>query len=68
MIMFGLLLKICDCVCSADDLLRIVMEYCSGGDLLQRIRQQKTTQFCVDNVGLNLNVVYFDNHVRVFLF
>ncbi|KAE8295116.1 Serine/threonine-protein kinase Nek3 [Larimichthys crocea] len=34
----------------ADDLLCIVMEYCSGGDLLQRIRQQKTTQFCVDDV------------------
>ncbi|XP_035535321.1 serine/threonine-protein kinase Nek3 [Morone saxatilis] len=34
----------------ADDLLCIVMEYCSGGDLLQRIRQQKTTQFCVDEI------------------
>ncbi|XP_068581035.1 serine/threonine-protein kinase Nek3 [Cebidichthys violaceus] len=34
----------------ADDLLCIVMEYCSGGDLLQRIRQQKTTQFCVDDI------------------
>ncbi|XP_069017582.1 serine/threonine-protein kinase Nek3 isoform X1 [Embiotoca jacksoni] len=34
----------------ADDLLCIVMEYCSGGDLLQRIQQQKTTQFCVDNI------------------
>uniref|UniRef100_A0A3P8SXI7 non-specific serine/threonine protein kinase n=1 Tax=Amphiprion percula TaxID=161767 RepID=A0A3P8SXI7_AMPPE len=34
----------------ADDLLCIVMEYCSGGDLLQRIRQQKTTQFGVDNI------------------
>ncbi|XP_008288587.1 serine/threonine-protein kinase Nek3 [Stegastes partitus] len=34
----------------ADDLLCIVMEYCSGGDLLQRIRQQKTTQFSVDNI------------------
>ncbi|XP_071353129.1 serine/threonine-protein kinase Nek3 [Trachinotus anak] len=34
----------------ADGLLCIVMEYCSGGDLLQRIRQQKTTQFCVDDV------------------
>ncbi|XP_028276375.1 serine/threonine-protein kinase Nek3 isoform X2 [Parambassis ranga] len=26
------------------------MEYCSGGDLLQRIRGQKSTQFCVDNI------------------
>ncbi|XP_042343093.1 serine/threonine-protein kinase Nek3 [Plectropomus leopardus] len=34
----------------ADDLLCIVMEYCSGGDLLQRIRLQKTTQFCVDDI------------------
>ncbi|XP_047451164.1 serine/threonine-protein kinase Nek3 [Mugil cephalus] len=34
----------------ADDLLCIVMEYCSGGDLLQRIRQQKSTQFCVENI------------------
>ncbi|KAG7217668.1 hypothetical protein INR49_021357, partial [Caranx melampygus] len=34
----------------ADALLCIVMEYCSGGDLLQRIRQQKTTQFCVDDI------------------
>ncbi|KAI3354067.1 hypothetical protein L3Q82_018625, partial [Scortum barcoo] len=34
----------------ADDLLCIVMEYCSGGDLLQRIRQQKTTQFSVDDI------------------
>ncbi|KAG8001892.1 Serine/threonine-protein kinase Nek3 [Nibea albiflora] len=34
----------------ADDLLCIVMEYCSGGDLLQRIRQQKTAQFCVDDI------------------
>ncbi|XP_031719584.1 serine/threonine-protein kinase Nek3 isoform X1 [Anarrhichthys ocellatus] len=34
----------------ADDLLCIVMEYCSGGDLLQRIRQQKTMQFCVDDI------------------
>ncbi|XP_029373152.1 serine/threonine-protein kinase Nek3 [Echeneis naucrates] len=34
----------------ADDLLCIVMEYCSGGDLLQRIRQQKTTAFCVDEI------------------
>ncbi|XP_041664838.1 serine/threonine-protein kinase Nek3 [Cheilinus undulatus] len=34
----------------ADDLLWIVMEYCSGGDLLQRIQKQKTTQFCVDDI------------------
>ncbi|XP_044058568.1 serine/threonine-protein kinase Nek3 isoform X2 [Siniperca chuatsi] len=34
----------------ADDLLCIIMEYCSGGDLLQRIRQQKTKQFCVDDI------------------
>lgn len=34
----------------ANDLLCIVMEYCSGGDLLQRIRQQKTTQFSVDDI------------------
>ncbi|XP_041796630.1 serine/threonine-protein kinase Nek3 isoform X2 [Chelmon rostratus] len=26
------------------------MEYCGGGDLLQRIRQQKTAQFCVDDI------------------
>lgn len=52
-LVFGLQNRQCDCVCSADDLLCIVMEYCSGGDLLQRIHQQKTTQFCVDDVGLN---------------
>nr|XP_040038738.1 serine/threonine-protein kinase Nek3 isoform X1 [Gasterosteus aculeatus aculeatus] len=34
----------------ADDLLCIVMEYCSAGDLLQRIRQQKTTQFRVEDI------------------
>ncbi|XP_018520937.1 serine/threonine-protein kinase Nek3 isoform X3 [Lates calcarifer] len=34
----------------ADDLLCIVMEYCSGGDLLQRIQQQKNTQFCIDDI------------------
>ncbi|KAM9317639.1 LOW QUALITY PROTEIN: serine/threonine-protein kinase Nek3 [Pholidichthys leucotaenia] len=34
----------------ADDLLCIVMEYCSGGDLLRRIQQQKNAHFCVDNV------------------
>ncbi|XP_062417230.1 serine/threonine-protein kinase Nek3 isoform X2 [Pungitius pungitius] len=34
----------------ADDLLCIVMEYCSAGDLLQRIRQQKTTQFHVEDI------------------
>ncbi|XP_054650694.1 serine/threonine-protein kinase Nek3 isoform X2 [Dunckerocampus dactyliophorus] len=34
----------------ADHLLCIVMEYCSGGDMLQRIQQQKTSHFCVDNI------------------
>ncbi|TNN47632.1 Serine/threonine-protein kinase Nek3 [Liparis tanakae] len=34
----------------ADDSLCIVMEYCSGGDLLQRIQQQKAEQFCVDDI------------------
>nr|XP_019943683.1 PREDICTED: serine/threonine-protein kinase Nek3 [Paralichthys olivaceus] len=34
----------------ADDLLSIVMEFCSGGDLLQRIRLQKTMQFCLDDI------------------
>nr|XP_057935086.1 serine/threonine-protein kinase Nek3 [Doryrhamphus excisus] len=34
----------------ADDLLCIVMEYCSGGDMLQRIQQQKTKHFCVDDI------------------
>ncbi|XP_034405060.1 serine/threonine-protein kinase Nek3 isoform X2 [Cyclopterus lumpus] len=34
----------------ADDFLCIVMEYCSGGDLLQRIQQQKAVQFCVDDI------------------
>ncbi|XP_065816746.1 serine/threonine-protein kinase Nek3 [Labrus bergylta] len=34
----------------ADDLLWIVMEYCSGGDLLQKIQRQKATQFCVDDI------------------
>ncbi|XP_070762318.1 serine/threonine-protein kinase Nek3 [Enoplosus armatus] len=34
----------------ADDLLCIVMEYCNGGDLLQRIRQQKTKHFCIDDI------------------
>ncbi|XP_029028214.1 serine/threonine-protein kinase Nek3 isoform X2 [Betta splendens] len=34
----------------ADDLLCIVMEYCNGGDLLQKIQQQKTAQFCVDDI------------------
>ncbi|XP_061576416.1 serine/threonine-protein kinase Nek3 [Cololabis saira] len=33
-----------------DGLLCIVMEYCGGGDLLQRIRQQKSTQFSVDHI------------------
>ncbi|KAK2912928.1 serine/threonine-protein kinase Nek3 [Channa argus] len=34
----------------ADDLLCIVMEYCSGGDLLGKIRQQKAAQFCLDDI------------------
>ncbi|KAM8902493.1 serine/threonine-protein kinase Nek3 isoform 3-T3 [Spinachia spinachia] len=34
----------------ADDLLCIVMEYCSAGDLLQRIRQQKNMQICVEDI------------------
>ncbi|XP_056139891.1 serine/threonine-protein kinase Nek3 [Lampris incognitus] len=34
----------------ADSLLCIVMEYCSGGDLLQRIQQQKTSLFSVDDI------------------
>ncbi|XP_038150278.1 serine/threonine-protein kinase Nek3 isoform X2 [Cyprinodon tularosa] len=34
----------------ADSLLCIVMEYCGGGDLLQRILQQKSSQFTVDNI------------------
>ncbi|XP_078140400.1 serine/threonine-protein kinase Nek3 [Centroberyx gerrardi] len=34
----------------ADGHLCIVMEYCSGGDLLQRIRQQKTILFSVDDI------------------
>ncbi|KAK1900506.1 Serine/threonine-protein kinase Nek3, partial [Dissostichus eleginoides] len=34
----------------ADGLLCIVMEFCSGGDLLQRMQQQKTTQFSVDHI------------------
>ncbi|KAF3847451.1 hypothetical protein F7725_020479, partial [Dissostichus mawsoni] len=40
----------CDCVFPADGLLCIVMEFCSGGDLLQRMQQQKTTQFSVDHI------------------
>ncbi|KAM4627422.1 serine/threonine-protein kinase Nek3 isoform 2-T2 [Polymixia lowei] len=34
----------------ADGHLCIVMEYCSGGDLLQRIQRQKTTLFSVDDI------------------
>ncbi|KAM3838152.1 serine/threonine-protein kinase Nek3-like [Diretmus argenteus] len=34
----------------ADGRLSIVMEYCGGGDLLQRIRQQETTLFSVDDI------------------
>ncbi|XP_024861730.1 serine/threonine-protein kinase Nek3 isoform X3 [Kryptolebias marmoratus] len=34
----------------ADGLLCIVMEHCSGGDLLRRIQLQKNTQFCVENI------------------
>ncbi|XP_077421866.1 serine/threonine-protein kinase Nek3 isoform X2 [Vanacampus margaritifer] len=33
-----------------DDLLCIVMEYCRGGDMLHRIRQQKSKQFCIDDI------------------
>lgn len=48
--LFGFQNTKCDCVCLADELLWIVMEYCRGGDLLQRIKQQKSNQFSVDNV------------------
>ncbi|KAM4590641.1 serine/threonine-protein kinase Nek3 [Fundulus diaphanus] len=34
----------------ADGLLCIVMEYCSGGDLLRRIQLQKSSHFTVDNI------------------
>ncbi|XP_037534229.1 serine/threonine-protein kinase Nek3 [Nematolebias whitei] len=34
----------------ADGLLCIVMEFCSGGDLLQRIQRQKNTHFSVENI------------------
>nr|XP_054598605.1 serine/threonine-protein kinase Nek3 isoform X1 [Nothobranchius furzeri] len=34
----------------ASGLLCIVMEFCSGGDLLQRIQKQKSTQFRVDDI------------------
>lgn len=53
------------CVCSAEDLLCIVMEYCSGGDLLQRIQQQKTTQFCVDDVGLDYLQLFSPSYITV---
>ncbi|XP_075892876.1 serine/threonine-protein kinase Nek3 isoform X1 [Nelusetta ayraudi] len=33
-----------------DNLLCIAMEYCGGGDLLQRIQQHKTRPFCVDDI------------------
>ncbi|XP_016887319.1 serine/threonine-protein kinase Nek3 isoform X2 [Cynoglossus semilaevis] len=33
-----------------DGLLCVVMEFCSGGDLLQRIKQQKSAQFCVNDI------------------
>ncbi|KAM4742599.1 serine/threonine-protein kinase Nek3 [Anableps anableps] len=33
-----------------DGLLCIVMEYCGRGDLLQRIQQQKSSQFTVENI------------------
>lgn len=48
----------CDCVVSADDLLCIVMEYCRGGDLLQRIRRQKTAHFSVPDVGIDDLLLY----------
>lgn len=66
--LFGLQNR-CDCVCSADDLLCIVMEYCSGGDLLQRIRGQKSTQFCVDNVGVAATLyVWMFCLIEIYLF
>ncbi|XP_061537758.1 LOW QUALITY PROTEIN: serine/threonine-protein kinase Nek3 [Phycodurus eques] len=34
----------------AENLLCIVMEYCSGGDMLRRIQQQKNKQFRVDDI------------------
>ncbi|XP_061638285.1 serine/threonine-protein kinase Nek3 isoform X2 [Phyllopteryx taeniolatus] len=34
----------------AGNLLCIVMEYCSGGDMLRRIQQQKNKQFRVDDI------------------
>ncbi|MED6276814.1 hypothetical protein CHARACLAT_006780 [Characodon lateralis] len=37
-------------VFEADGLLCIVMEYCSGGDLLHKIQLQKSSQFTVDNI------------------
>uniref|UniRef100_H3DNX7 Protein kinase domain-containing protein n=1 Tax=Tetraodon nigroviridis TaxID=99883 RepID=H3DNX7_TETNG len=34
----------------ADGLLCVIMEYCSGGDLLQRILRQENTHFCTDDI------------------
>lgn len=51
-----------DFVCTADDFLCIVMEHCSGGDLLRRIQQQKPAQFCVGDVRLTI-CSYSHNYV-----
>lgn len=55
-VVFLLLLFFCYFV--VDGLLCVVMEFCSGGDLLQRIKQQKSAQFCVNDVN-NYNNNYF---------
>uniref|UniRef100_A0A8C6WWH0 NIMA related kinase 3 n=1 Tax=Neogobius melanostomus TaxID=47308 RepID=A0A8C6WWH0_9GOBI len=41
-------------------LLCIVMEYCSGGDLLQRIQRQKNAQFTVDDILRWFRVLHRD--------